>query len=71
MGVILGCTQAHPAHPVAPPMVDLSNHQSVCLVCPPLITLNRLVEFHEIWYGANAVHGDIDSMIFNPIASII
>jgi hypothetical protein len=32
--------------------------------------LNHLVEFHEIWYGGNAIHGDLDAIIFNPIASI-
>jgi hypothetical protein len=44
----------------------------VCLsVCPPLITLNHLVDFHEIWYGDNAIQGNRDAIIFNPIASII
>jgi hypothetical protein len=52
--------------------VSLSNHQSVCLsVCPPLITLNRLLELHEIWCGGNAIQGDLDVIILNPIASII
>jgi hypothetical protein len=39
--------------------VGLSNHQSVC------------VEFHEIWYGGNAIQGNLDAIIFNPIASIV
>jgi hypothetical protein len=44
----------------------------VCLtVCPPLILLNLLVEFHEICYGCNAVQGDLDAIISNPIASIL
>jgi hypothetical protein len=44
----------------------------VCLsVCLPLIIFNRLVEFHEIWYGGNVIQGDLDAIIFNPIASII
>jgi hypothetical protein len=30
-----------------------------------------LVDFHEIWYGGNAIQGDLDAIIFNPIASII
>jgi hypothetical protein len=54
--------------------VGLSNHQSVCLcqsVCPPLILLNRLVDFHEIWYGGNGIQGDVDAIILNPTASII
>jgi hypothetical protein len=46
--------------------VDLSNHQSVCL-CPPLITLNRLVDFHEIWHGCDTIQGGLDAVIFNPI----
>jgi hypothetical protein len=33
--------------------------------------LNRLVEFHAIWYGGNAIQRDLDAMVFNPIASII
>jgi hypothetical protein len=44
----------------------------VCLsVCPPLITSEPLGRFHEIWYGDNAIQGDLDAIIFNPIASII
>jgi hypothetical protein len=49
--------------------VGLSNHQPVYLsVCPPLMTSELLVEFHEIWYGGNAIQGDLDAVIFNPIA---
>jgi hypothetical protein len=33
--------------------------------------MNRLVEFHEIWYGDNAILGDFEAIILNPIASII
>jgi hypothetical protein len=54
--------------------VGLSYHQFVCVcvsVCPPLITLNCLVDFHEIWYGGNAIQGDLDAIIFNPIDSVI
>jgi hypothetical protein len=29
------------------------------------------VEFNEIRYGGNAIQGDLDAVIFNPIASII
>jgi hypothetical protein len=31
--------------------------------------LNRFVDFHEIWYGGNAIQGDLDAIIFNPMAS--
>jgi len=30
-----------------------------------------LVDFHEIWYGGNAIQGDLDAVIFNPISSTI
>jgi hypothetical protein len=43
--------------------LGLSNHQSVC---NPLMTLNCLVDFHEIWYGGNAIQGDLNAIIFNP-----
>jgi hypothetical protein len=33
--------------------------------------MNRLVDFHEIWYGGNAVQRDLDTIIFNPIATLI
>jgi hypothetical protein len=29
-----------------------------------------LVDFHEIWYRGNAIQGDLDAIIFNPIASL-
>jgi hypothetical protein len=52
--------------------VSFSNHQSVCLsVCPPVITLNHLVEFHDFWYGGEAIQGDFDIIAFNLISSII
>jgi hypothetical protein len=37
----------------------------------PNNNLNRLVDFHEIWYGRNDIQGDLGSIIFNPMASII
>jgi hypothetical protein len=43
----------------------------VCLSVSPLITFDRLVDFHEIWYGGNAFKEDLNAIIFNPIASII
>jgi hypothetical protein len=50
----------------------LSNHQSVCLCVPPLTTFElpgRI--YNEIWYGGNAIRGDLDAIILNPIASIV
>jgi hypothetical protein len=43
--------------------VGLSNHQSVCVSL-----LNRLIDFHYIWYVGDAIQGDLDAIIFNPIA---
>jgi hypothetical protein len=50
--------------------VGLSNYQYVC-VCSPVVTVNRLVDFHVVWYGGNAIREDLDTIIFNPIASMI
>jgi hypothetical protein len=33
--------------------------------------LNRLVDFHEIWYGGNAIQAELGAIIFNPISSTI
>jgi prolipoprotein diacylglyceryltransferase len=33
--------------------------------------LTHLLDFHEIWYGGNAIQGDLDVIIFIPIVSII
>jgi hypothetical protein len=30
-----------------------------------------MVDFHEIWYGDNAIPGDLDVIIFNSISSTI
>jgi hypothetical protein len=30
-----------------------------------------VVDFHEIWYGGNAIEGDLDAVVFNPISSTI
>jgi hypothetical protein len=35
------------------------------------IFLNCLVDFHGIWYECDAVQGDLDAIIYNPMASII
>jgi hypothetical protein len=43
--------------------VGLSNHQSVC----PSPTNNfwtAWLHFHEIWYGGNAIQGDLDTVMF-------
>jgi hypothetical protein len=29
------------------------------------------MDFHEIWYGGIAIQGELDAIIFNPIASTI
>jgi hypothetical protein len=28
-----------------------------------------MVDFHEIWFGSDAIQRDLDAIIFNPIAS--
>jgi hypothetical protein len=33
--------------------------------------LNRLVDFDEIWYRVDDIEDDLDSMLFNPVASTI
>jgi hypothetical protein len=30
-----------------------------------------MVDFHEIWYGDNAIQGDLGAIIFNPISSTV
>jgi hypothetical protein len=47
---------------------------SLCLsICvpPPLITLNQLVDFHEIQQEGHAIDGDPDAIIFNFVASAV
>jgi hypothetical protein len=48
--------------------VGLSSQQSVC---HPLISFEPLDRFHEIWCGCNVIQGDLNVIIFNPIASVI
>jgi hypothetical protein len=43
----------------------------VCLLCPQLTIFEPLGRFNEIWYGGNAIQGDLDVIIFNPISSTI
>jgi hypothetical protein len=33
--------------------------------------LNHLVDFHEIWYGCDAIQGDLDAITFIPIVPTI
>jgi hypothetical protein len=40
-------------------------------MCPPLLTFELLGRVHEIWYGGNAIQGDLDAVTFNPISSTI
>jgi hypothetical protein len=47
----------------------LSKNENRLIKSP--VCLSVLVNFHEIWYGSNAIQGDLDAIIFNPIASII
>jgi 4-hydroxy-L-threonine phosphate dehydrogenase PdxA len=30
-----------------------------------------MVDLYDIWYGADAIQGDLDAIIFNPIAKTI
>jgi hypothetical protein len=53
----------------------LSKNESRLIKSPVCVSptkyLNRLVHFHEIWYTGNAIQGDIEAIMFNPIVSII
>jgi hypothetical protein len=49
--------------------VGFSNHQSVCV--PLLITFEPLGRLSWNLYGGNGIKGDLDAIIFKPIASII
>jgi hypothetical protein len=40
---------------------------SICLFLYQL--LNQLVDFREIWQAGDAIQGDLDVIIINPIAS--
>jgi hypothetical protein len=41
------------------------------LIKSPVCLCVCLVDFHEIWFGGNAIQGDLNAIIFNPIASVI
>jgi hypothetical protein len=43
---------------------------SVCLSDSHQL-LNRLVDFHEIWYGQDDIEGDHDAIMFNTTASTV
>jgi hypothetical protein len=30
-----------------------------------------LVDYHEIWYGGNVIQGDLNAIIFSPLASTL
>jgi hypothetical protein len=47
-------------------MTSLSVH-----LCLPLITFERIGNFYKIRHGSHAIGDDLDSIIFNPIASTI
>jgi hypothetical protein len=52
--------------------VGLSNHQSVCpFVCNPLITSETLGKVSCNLVRRYVIQGDLNAIIFNPIASII
>jgi hypothetical protein len=40
-------------------------------MCSSLTILNQLVEFHEIQQEGHSTEGDLDPVIFTPIASTI
>jgi hypothetical protein len=40
-------------------------------VCPLLITFNRLVDFHEIWYRGNAIEGDLNGIRASIILKLL
>jgi hypothetical protein len=50
---------------------DINDSKLSVSVSPTNNLLSRLIVFHEIWYGVNAIQGDPDVIILNPIASII
>jgi hypothetical protein len=50
----------------------LSNESDLaCVSTIPNKTLNQLVDFHETQQRGHAVEGDLDAIIFNPVASKI
>jgi hypothetical protein len=44
---------------------------SVCVCLSSYQLLNQLVDFYEIWYACEAIQGDFDEIICNPIVSTI
>jgi hypothetical protein len=44
------------------------SHPIITNVPPPHQLLKQLVEFYETQQGNHAIEGDIDTIIFNPIA---
>jgi hypothetical protein len=43
----------------------------MCVDVSPLITLNRLVALDEMVYEGDAIEGDPDVLIYNPMSSNI
>jgi hypothetical protein len=49
--------------------IGLWDHHPVCL--SPLSTFEPVGNFYEIYYGGRAIEGDLNAIIFNPVASTI
>jgi hypothetical protein len=43
----------------------------LCVCLSPYQILDQVVDFYEIWYVCDAIQGDLDAIIFNPIAPAI
>jgi hypothetical protein len=35
------------------------------------LSFEKLVDFHDIWWGGDAIQGNLDAVTFNPIGSTI
>jgi hypothetical protein len=49
----------------------LDSYMMVVVVVVMMMMMWSLVDFHEIWYGGNAIQGGLNAIIFNPMASTI
>jgi hypothetical protein len=49
--------------------IGLWDHHPVCL--SPLSTFEPVGNFYDIYYGGRAIEGDLNAIIFNPVASTI
>jgi hypothetical protein len=52
-------------YPIVVAVLTLLNQGNLIHV----IILKHLVDFHEIWYGGNAIQGDLYAIMFIPIVS--